>query len=70
MNDGRGCGGREKRQRSNSGAGKGVQAVLTVDPKRAGLIIRPPPEAAGAWSLLGADLAEFVHFFGSRKAAP
>lgn len=28
------------------------------------------PEAAGACSLLGADLAEFVHFFGSRKAAP
>lgn len=43
MNDGRGCGGREKRQRSNSGAGKGVQAVLTVDPKRAGIITRPRP---------------------------
>lgn len=43
MNDGGGCGGREKRQRSNSGAGKGVQAVLTVDPKRAGLITRPRP---------------------------
>lgn len=28
------------------------------------------PEAAGACSLLGADLSEFVHFFGGRKAAP
>ena len=36
--DGGSCGGRAKRQRSNSGAGKGVQAVLAMGSKGAGLV--------------------------------
>lgn len=38
MIDGGSCGGREKRQRSNSGAGKGVKAVLAAGSKGAGLV--------------------------------
>ena len=41
--DGGSCGGRAKRQRSNSGAGKGVKAVLAMGSKGAGVITRPPP---------------------------
>lgn len=43
MIDGGSCGGRAKRQRSNSGAGKGVKAVLAMGSKGAGVITRPPP---------------------------
>ena len=43
MNDGRPYGGREKRQRSNSGVGKGVKAVLAIGSKGAGSIIQTPP---------------------------
>ena len=38
MIDGGSCGGRAKRQRSNSGAGKGVKAVLAMGSKGAGLV--------------------------------
>lgn len=43
MIDGRPYGGREKRQRSNSGVGKGVKAVLAIGSKGAGSIIQTPP---------------------------
>lgn len=43
MMDGGSCGGRAKRQRSNSGAGKGVKAVLAAGSKGGVSYFGPPP---------------------------